>query len=168
MSNLINHARAELEMAGLFDKDKDFYGGETGKAVMELIEVFSKQGHSGMSAPRVIALFKELANFNPINPIKCTDDEWVEVSENHFQNNRLSAVFKEGKEGKPYYLDAIVWEQEDGGAFTGTVEGIGSRQFIKIPFLPKTFYVKIDKDRNIIDRETLNKAFEYYSPQTTN
>lgn len=164
MGNLSKHAQTELEMAGLFSDKGDFYGGMTGKAVMELIDVFEKQGHSGMSAPMVVSIFKDLANFNPINPIKCTDEEWGEVSEGTFQNKRLSAVFKEGKDGKPYYLDAIVWQYEDGGAFTGTVEGISSRQFIKLPFLPKTFYVKVTQgeENKIIDREELEKAFNYY------
>jgi hypothetical protein len=164
MGNLSKHAQTELEMAGLFSDKGDFYGGMTGKAVMELIDVFEKQGHSGMSAPMVVSIFKDLANFKPINPIKCTDEEWGEVSEGTFQNKRLSAVFKEGKDGKPYYLDAIVWQYEDGGAFTGTVEGISSRQFIKLPFLPKTFYVKVTQgeENKIIDREELEKAFNYY------
>jgi len=164
MGKLTQHAKAELEMAGLFDKEKDFYGGMTGNAVLELIEVFEKQGHSGMSAQMVVSLFKELASFKPINPIKCTDDEWVEVGENQFQNKRLSAVFKEGKDGKPYYLDAIVWQYEDGRAFIGTVQGIASRQYIKLPFLPKTFYVKVtnEDEPKIIDKKTLAEAFEYY------
>jgi hypothetical protein len=162
MSNLINHAKAELEKAGLFSKEGDFYGGFTGKAVLELIEVFSNQNHSGMSANVVISIFKELANFKIINPLTGQDDEWAEVSDGTFQNKRLSSVFKEGKSGRPYYLDAIVWQEEGGGAFTGTVENIPSRQFCKFPFLPKTFYVKVGKDRNIIDRSELNKAFEYY------
>jgi len=165
MSNLTEHARAELEMAGLFSEEGDFYGGMTGNAVMELIEVFSKQGHSGMSAPRVVALFKELANQKPINAIKCTDDEWNEVGESMYQNKRLSSVFKDGKNGKPYYIDAIVWEREEGGAFTGTVNGIMSRQFIKLPFMPKTFYVKVREvgdDYEILDPKILMEAFAFY------
>jgi hypothetical protein len=43
---LINHAQTELQMLGLFDEKEDFYGGMTGKAVMELMEVFSNQEHS--------------------------------------------------------------------------------------------------------------------------
>lgn len=162
MSSLVEHAKQELEMAGLFG-DGDFYGGETGKAVMELIEAFSKQGHSGMSAQQVVGLFKELALFRPINPIKGIDEEWNEVGSDVFQNKRFSAVFKDGDGGRPYYLDAIVWQEEGGGCFTGVVNGIQSRQFIKLPFLPKTFYVKIDKDRNIIDEDKLKEAFEYFA-----
>lgn len=151
-------------MAGLFDKEKDFYGGMTGNDVLKLIDVFENQDHSGMSAAIVVSLFKELASFKPITPIKCTDDEWEEVGKNQFQNKRLSAVFKDGKDGKPYYLHAIVWKYEDGGAFTGTVQGITSRQYIKLPFMPKTFHVKVtnEDEPKIIDKRTLAEAFEYY------
>jgi hypothetical protein len=164
MSNLIEHAKRELEMAGLFSKEGDFYEGMTGNAVLELIEVFAKQGHSGMSAPGVVSIFSRLANFKPINSIKGTEDEWVNVADDTFQNKRLCSVFKQGKEGKPYFLDAIVWQEENGSGFTGIVEEITSRQFIKLPFLPKTFYVKVSEDRKIIDRETLKEVFEYYEP----
>lgn len=166
MGNLVEHAISELQMAGLFDKDKDFYGGNTGKAVMELIEVFGKQGHSGNSAPLVISIFKELANFKPINPLTNADTEWGEdLGDNTFQNKRFGSVFKKGKDGKPYYLDAIVWQYVDGGAFTGIVDGITSRQFIKLPFLPKTFYVKVTKgkENHIIDRKELEPVFKYYN-----
>jgi hypothetical protein len=161
MSNLIEHAKKELEMAGLFNKDGDFYGGMTGNAVMELIKVFDKQGHSGMSASLVISLFKELADFKPINPIKNEPDEWTEYAEGMFQHKRLSSLFKDGADGRPYYLDAIVWD-EGGNCFNGTVGEITSRQFVKLPFLPKTFYVKVNKEREIIDKDVLQKAFEYY------
>lgn len=160
MSNLVAHAQTELELAGLFGEG-DFYGGHTGKAVIELIEVFAKQGHSGMSAPMVVNLFKELANFKPINPITGNDEEWTDVG-HCFQNNRLSSVFKEGKNGKPYYLDAIVWREENGSAFTGTVENVTSRQFIKLPFMPKTFYIDVTPDRQIKHKAQLDQAFEYY------
>lgn len=63
--SLTQHAELELKLSGLFSEEGDFYGGSTGKAVMELIEVFSKQGHSGMSAPIVADLFKKLANYEP-------------------------------------------------------------------------------------------------------
>jgi hypothetical protein len=161
MSNLVSHARFELEKAGFFDKEKDFYGGMTGKAVIELIELFAKQGHSGMSAPIVISLFSELANFKPLGAITGDDDEWNEVGREMFQNKRLSSVLKEGKNGRAYYLDAIIWKDET-GSFSGTVAGIKSSQFISFPFIPKTFYVKVDSNRNIVDSEELKKALAHY------
>jgi hypothetical protein len=162
MSNLVKHAQRELEMAGLFDKEKDFYGGMTGESVLELIKVFAGQGHSGMSASIVNNLFNRLAKFEPINPITGADEEWNEIGDETFQSNRLSAVFKKGKTGKPYYLDAIVWRTKESGSFTGMVEGITSSQNIKFPFLPKTFYIDITEDRKIIDRSQLEEVFKYY------
>lgn len=161
MSNLINHAKTELEMAGLFDSEKDFYGGHTGKAVLELIECFSNQGHSGMSASIVIDLFSRLADFKPINPITGAEEEWCDLGDGKYQNKRCFSVFKEDG-NSPYYLDAIVWRESDGSCFTGTVQDITSRQFIKLPFFPKTFYIDINDNREIINMEKLEDVFEYY------
>jgi hypothetical protein len=64
----IDYAEQQLKKAGLFDQDSD-YNGMVGKAVLELIQTFSNQQHSGYSAPLVISLFDKLANFEPIAPI---------------------------------------------------------------------------------------------------
>ena len=37
-------------------------------------------------------------------------------------------------------------------------------RYIKsFPFTPKTFYVKVDKERNVLDTEEYNKANAYYA-----
>ena len=48
-----------LTELGMYDADSD-YNGMIGKAIEELSEVFSKQGHSGMSAEVTIGLFNQL------------------------------------------------------------------------------------------------------------
>ena len=119
---LIDHAKTELQIAGLFDKEGDFYEGMTGKAVMELIELFSKQGHSGMSAPIVANIFKKLANYEPLGHITGKDDEWNDVSnlgKTLYQNKRCSGLFKDGKDGRPYYIDAIVKRDQNGTCWSG-------------------------------------------------
>jgi hypothetical protein len=168
MGSLSEFAKDELERAGLFDKSGDFYGGLTGKAVMELIEVFEKQNHSGVSARIVISLFSRLAKYQTITQIEDEEDEWIQVTNDVYQHKRCSGLFKEG--GKYYYIHAIVWKEiETGATFTGTVDGISSKQEVKLPFIPKTFYVQVVKDENgedkIYDKETLNKAFEYFSKE---
>lgn len=62
MSKLIEHAEHELIKAGLFDKDS-YYRGMLGDAILELIKVFSNQGHSGHSGQLTLSLFVELANY---------------------------------------------------------------------------------------------------------
>jgi len=127
MSKLTSHAKKELEIIGAFDKDGD-YDGMIGKDVIELMEVFAKQGHSGMSASIVRDLFYKLSAFKPLSSLRFTDDEWNENPggrEDMFQNNRNSAVFKEGKNGKPYYIGSYVMEKEPGNCWDGLllVEG---------------------------------------------
>lgn len=169
----IQHAKNELELAGMFDKDSD-YGGLIGKAVMELIEVFSKQGHSGASAPRVASLFKKLAMYECLIPLTGEDDEWNDISDldkGILQNKRVSSVFKEKETGKSYYLDAIVWRTQKGSSYTGSADGIRSRQYIKsFPFTPKTFYIDViekevakdDWEFSIKDKEQLFAVKDYY------
>jgi len=50
MSNLMSHARRELELAGFFAKEVDPYDVAVGQAALDLIDMFAKQGHSGLSA----------------------------------------------------------------------------------------------------------------------
>jgi len=146
--------------------------------VLELLDVFSKQGHSGMSAPYVISLFKKLANHEPLSPITCEDDEWYdsELNDDTYQNKRCSAVFKHGKDGKPNYLDAIVWRDvQDDCNFTGRVlnsknEYVTSSQDIKLPFTPKKFYIDVieteiapgDNVYYIKDESQLKEVWQYY------
>ncbi len=169
---LVEHAKTELELSGLFTEDGDFYQGDTGKAVMELIETFSKQGHSGMSAPMVVGLFAKLANYKPIGHITGEEGEWNDVSDlfghkgvTSYQNKRCSAIFKESKEGKPYYIDAIIWQGEDSwDTFTGVVEDVTSSQYIRLPFQPKTFY--IDVKRELYDENKHGKDARVISCQS--
>lgn len=179
MSNLIEHAKREFKKLGY--KPVEECTEEDGpnkwiqENVLELLETFSKQGHSGSSAPYCIEYFKILASFKPIAPITAEDDEWNEIGEESYQNNRCSAVFKDGKSGEPYYLDAIIWKTQNGGSFSGTATDskgkvIKSRQFIILPFMPKTFHIQVietevTKDNwkfTIKNDEDLKEVFTYY------
>ena len=106
LMSIVAYAKGELEREGLFDKDAD-YGGMIGKAVMELVEVFEKQGHSGFSASMVIELFEKLASFKPLSAITSDADEWDDVSEMSgqpmWQNKRDSRAFSKD-EGKTWYF----------------------------------------------------------------
>ena len=168
-SRCISHAKRELKLLGYkLGQKKEDPNKWVVENLLELLSVFSKQGHSGFSAPYTAEIFKKLALFEPLSPITCKDNEWNEVGEKVFQNNRCSAVFKDGKKGRPYYLDAIVWKSQKDCTYTGTVEGIKSRQFIKLPFIPKTFYidtVESDGPTIIKDKNQLIPVFKYYRNQ---
>ena len=190
-SNLIDYAKQEFLILG-YEPPKTKYKTDSNnwiqESVLDLLALFLLQGHSGFSASYCIDYFKKLANFKPLSPIKCDDSEWSTNlgNDDTYQNKRLSSVFKDGKEGKPYYLNAIIFKGEDGSCFIGNeveqADGstISSRQYINLPFTPKTFYVDVietewaDQEKTIKqkgggwwtfaikDKSQLDEVFEYY------
>jgi hypothetical protein len=164
------------------------------KEILALVDKFNQSGQSGGSAPYTAGSISEavrtLCLREPICDITGIDEEWNSCSdmndEDTYQNNRLSSIFKEGKNGSPYYLDAIVFRGQDGTCFTGNSvklpngQNLSSSQFIKLPFKPKTFYIDVieteweDKSRTIQkegggwwsskikDISQLDEVFEYY------
>jgi hypothetical protein len=137
MSNTLEHARTEMQAAGLYDADAD-YGGMIPEAVEQLIEVFDEQGHSGASASLVISLLEKLLRFEPLGPLTGADDEWVEVTDGMWQNRRCHHVFK-GADGRAYDIDGRVFVEPDGTAFTSNE----SRVFVEFPYTPHTEYVNL-------------------------
>lgn len=171
MSSLVKHAEKELRAAGLYDEDSD-YGGMLAESVMELIKLFSKQGHSGCSAGMTISLFKMLANYETITPLTGEDDEWNFIGD-RFQNKRNSAVFKD-KDGQAYYIDAITWKTQNDTSWSGRADGISSAQNIKsFPFMPKRFVIDVieeevakdDWELHIKNKKDLDKVWEVYDPR---
>jgi len=106
-----SYCRSELERAGLFDKDSD-YGGMLGKAVMELVETFEKQGHSGFSASTVLQIFQRVASWKPLTPLTGEDDEWGEPLDGLLQNKRDSRIFKEVATGRTFNVEGKVFRKK--------------------------------------------------------
>ena len=179
-----SHAKFELELAGFFDEDSD-YGGAIGEAVMELMEVFEKQGHSGCSAPIVASLFHQLANYKPLGPITGKDEEWGNIrnisDDPWYQNKRETGLFKY-KDGRVTYNSAIIKRCPSGTTWSGPIymtreDAINnsnrfhsSLEIKGFPFTPKTFYIdvleeEIKKDDWIMwvkDPKQLDEVWEYY------
>jgi len=142
--SFLEFAKNEIEKAGLFSEEGDFYGGMIGKALMELCEVFSKQNHSEMSANIVASLFKRLTEWQPLSPLTGNEDEWIEVGPGIYQNKRCPSVFKEGSEGQAYQIDYFVFIDKNGAFYTSK----NSRKYIEsFPYVPQTIYVREDKDK---------------------
>jgi hypothetical protein len=157
-------AKNELELAGFFDKDA-MYGGMIGESIMRMIEVFSDEGHSGMSASIAISTFQRVANFEPLTPLTGDDDEWNDISDDSFtafaitepdaegleiintineavtrkhvlfQNKRCSHVFKD--ENGAYDSQGRVFREPSGACFTSS----DSRVPVTFPYVPKVEYV---------------------------
>jgi len=114
-SQFLRWAENEVKAAGLLQADSD-YDGMLGEAVLDLVNVFDSQNHSGMSAAMVRAIFDNLANWKPLSPLTDNPDEWMEVSEELWQSRRNPACFS--KDGGKTYEDnndpCWLHEDEDG------------------------------------------------------
>lgn len=133
--SFIEYAKRELEIAG-YNLDEDGPNKWIAENVLELLEVFSKQGHSGSSAPWCVSLFKTLAAHEPISPLTGDDSEWMEVGNGLFQNIRCPRVFKQ--DGVAYDIDGKVFTDPDGFSYTDGE----SRVSVTFPYVPKTEYIK--------------------------
>jgi len=116
MSNLVEHAKKEFEVLG-WPGDCDMKKAICDN-IMELLQTFSDQGHSGHSAPYALKYFNELAKFNPISPLTGEDSEWIEVGEGKYQNNRDSEIFKESVDGDAYWIHGKIFREPSGCTYT--------------------------------------------------
>ena len=67
--------------------------------VLELLKVFSEQGHSGFSAPIATRLFYKLANHKLITEVEDNPDDWDENG----QHKYITSIFKR-EVGTCYYM----------------------------------------------------------------
>lgn len=145
-SNLVKHARQELDRALLSDADSD-YEGLIATAVLELVEVFARQGHSGGSAAMVTAILERVLRYQPLTPISSDPSEWNEVGEDVWQSRRNPAVFSADGGETWYSIDVqqanIGDRVHDGGALGTLVRcpecgGSGSLHALDNPPEPTT------------------------------
>lgn len=116
-SALYEYAKKELERIEKGCKDEESLSMQQAidKNILELINVFSNQHHSGFTATYVIDILQRLLHYKPLTPLTGGDDEWEDVTSYGydtptFQNKRCSAVFKDDKgaywvEGKIFSSD---------------------------------------------------------------
>ena len=148
--HLINHAKREFIAAGWMDKDGNFIDDMQESLcnhVLKLIEVFSKEGHSGSTAPYTIEMFRKLASFEPIAPLTGEDWEWVEIGEFNgnrtFQNKRCSHVFKDT--AGAYDIDGVVFyewlvDKKTGEKYKSYFTSFESRIPVVFPYTPQKVY----------------------------
>ena len=111
MGTLVDYAKEELKRIGMIDSGEP-YNDAVAKAILDLIELFASQGHSGFTAPYTVNAFKRLAMYKPLSPLTGEDSEWSEVGSGVCQNKRYSAVFKE--DGKAYNIEGKAFTDNNG------------------------------------------------------
>lgn len=153
--NLVHHALVELQAAGHFDADD--MSALAARGAVDLVRVFSTQGHSGFSASFMRHLFHKLVAYEPLGPLTGVDSEWVDVSEmsgvTMYQNRRCGRVFKDS-DGRAYDIDAVIFEEPSGARFTGRY----SRQFVTFPYTPRSVVAHVHDDATDLDKQLAAQA----------
>lgn len=104
MSKLMEYAKKELDYIWPPQKIDDLQH-YIKKDVLNLMDVFCNQGHSGSSAPYVLTIFSRLANWKPILPLTGDESEWGEPFGEDFiqQNKRCGTIFRKYHDNKTAY-----------------------------------------------------------------
>lgn len=103
MSNLVDHARRELELIGEESWIAD--------NIVEMVKIFSSAGHSGSSAEVTRDILHRLLGYEALTDLTDDPDEWERLppeqwpveGETIWQNNRDSRAFSHDG-GKTYWM----------------------------------------------------------------
>lgn len=140
MTKMETYAIDELTRIGMYGSGDEMNDAMC-EHILKMVNVFAEEGHSGFSAEYAISILQKLLRFEPLSPLTGEDDEWNEVGDGHYQNKRLSRVFKKGKDGQAYDNRGKVFVEPDGASYTSR----DSCVYIEFPYVPHTEYVKVEK-----------------------
>ena len=150
MAGLVEFAENELNL--LLKSCKDSESLKTQKAVnddiLDIIKLFSSQGHSGFSANYSMNILKRLLDYKPLSAIEDREEDWIELyysPDIAYQNKRCPSIFKDA-DGKVYNTEAKVFSDDNGHTWYNCKE---SREYINLPYeVPsKPEYVVIDNQQ---------------------
>lgn len=135
-SSLMAHAKRELPQDAGDEMQQDM-----NRCLLQLLAVFSMQGHSGFSASYAVSALEKLMRFEPLGPLTGEDDEWFDHGDGMFQNKRCGHVFKQADRfnGQAYDLDGRVFREPSGVCYTNWESMVP----ITFPYTPKREYVDV-------------------------
>ena len=132
---LLAHAEAELDTVGM-TADSTGMNKMMREHILRMVRAFADEGHSGFSSAYAASLLQKLFRFEPLAPLMGDASEWVEVSDNLWQNKRCGRVFRDADGA--YDIDGRVFRDPDGLCYTNGA----SRVAVTFPYTPTTEYVE--------------------------
>lgn len=135
MAGLVEFAEGELNL--LLKSCKDSESLKIQKAVnddiLDIIKLFSSQGHSGFSAGYSLNILKRLLDYKPLSAITGDEDEWEQLNYSPdlaYQNKRCPSLFRDA-DGKVYNVEARIFSDDNGHTWYNCKE---SREYVELPY----------------------------------
>ena len=149
MNNFEKHARAEFRAIGWMDERGNFEDEMQAMIcanVVDLLNMFAKQGHSGTTGAYALRMFERLVEFKCIAPLTGEDWEWNDTGHNVYQNRRCSSVFKDKETGECYDIDGKVfweWQGTKKEPYKSFYTNGGCHTPVTFPYSPPTKRVEV-------------------------
>ena len=132
--------------------------------ILDIIKLFSSQGHSGFSAQYSLNILKRLMDYKPLSPITDSADEWTELNYDNdlaYQCKRCPSLFKDS-ENRVYNTEGRLFSDDNGHTWYNCKD---SRIYVELPYTVPTTpeYVIIDNklERNAILTHIINTVSKF-------
>lgn len=132
---MVKYAKRELARIG---RDEEGLQDLINKNILDIVEMFSEQDHSGFSAGYALSVLERLLRYKPLTPLTGEPDEWNDTWYGSKQNKRCHSVFLDGD--KAHDDDAII--VSDNGGITWFTSG-RFRKEVTFPYMPPTHPEKV-------------------------
>jgi len=152
MSKLVDWAKKELDQL-VPEGDGKGMQERINNDVLEIVKVFSAQGHSGFSASYALNLIQRLLDWKPITPLTGEEDEWKCVdgitNDGTQQNIRCSAVFRKGTDNSTaYYIHGKTFTDDGGKTWYTNRESFVPVVFpFTVPDKPERIFVNSEEEQ---------------------
>ena len=147
-SSLVRFAEDELSK---LEKFEDEMQEAMNEHILNMVQVFSEEGHSGFSAGYAINILNRLLRYLPLSAIEDNSEEWHECRDGVYQHKRCSRVFKDKNrfEGQAYDIEGCAFSDDGGKTWFSNGQCHVPIEFpYLVPMHPQRFLV--DENRNII------------------
>jgi len=148
-SNLVSFAESELAR---LEKDEDGMQGKMNKHILQMVQLFSDENHSGFSAHYAISMLNRLLRYLPLSPIEDNPEDWIDCGGGSFQHKRCGRVFKnkDNFDGKAYILNGKVFSDDGGKTWFSNINSALPIDFpYYVPLYPTKKFL-VDKDGEVI------------------
>lgn len=164
-SNIVKHFLKECELAWGEEDERDNMQNLMIKQIVELLSVLYTQGDTNNTIGYKVKQLTNAINFGIISPLKFTDEEWNKISDDEYQNTRISSVFKEGdliydvnayskREIGIYEINTKKYTKRDGGCWQGT----------GIYLIDNNLNIRYVRTAKIINKESFRGKNKIYIP----